>query len=109
MKIWKERAKNLYHEWRSHLIVWLVSSLGGSAVLTAIWRALLEEFHRSPVDWYFVGALFVIGLGLVAVAVWMRQTSGSVVASLPVPASPELKLPPVMTIPELPLSRLAKG
>jgi len=70
---WQDRVLRIFREWRSNLIVWLVQWIGGSAIVSAIGHALWREFHRAPLDWYFIGAVFIGGLVLVIVGIWLQQ------------------------------------
>ncbi|MGA9528418.1 MAG: hypothetical protein WBS24_09900 [Terriglobales bacterium] len=41
--------------------------------MTAVGRVVWQEFHRSPLDWYFVGFVLIIGLLLVVIGVWLQR------------------------------------
>jgi hypothetical protein len=73
MRNWRSTGKRIFREWRSNLIVWLVQWIGGSAVVSAIGRAVWQEVHRSPLDWYFLGAIALIGLVLVLTGAWLQH------------------------------------
>ncbi len=66
-------ALRLLREWRSNIIVWIVQWIGGSAMISAIGQVLWREFHRAPLDWYFLGAVFLVGLILVVIGAILQQ------------------------------------
>jgi hypothetical protein len=66
------KAKRLYREWRSSLISWVVKWIGGSAVVTAIGRAVWLSIHRAPVDWALLFGLLLVGL-LLLVGAFLLQ------------------------------------
>ncbi len=70
---WLVKARRILREWRAHIIVWTVQWIGGSAMMSAIGKALWQEFHRAPLDWYFIGAVFVVGLILVLIGLWFQH------------------------------------
>jgi hypothetical protein len=73
MQKWKVQVRRVFREWRSNIIVWFVQWIGGSAMISAIGRVAWKEFHRAPLDWYFIGAVFLIGLILVVVGIVLQQ------------------------------------
>jgi hypothetical protein len=48
--------------------------LGGSSVISAIWKAISETYHHSPVDWTLFICLVVFGVVLIGVAVANSRT-----------------------------------
>lgn len=70
---WRTKAIPILREWRSNIIVWIVQWIGGSAMISAIGRALWREFHRAPLDWYFIGVVFVAGLILVVIGALLQN------------------------------------
>jgi hypothetical protein len=79
---WREQAKSIYKEWRSNVIIWLFNTLGGGTLIVAAWHVAQREFHRSPVDWYFVGVLIVVGIVLVIAGLWRGSRLNPTIQSL---------------------------
>ena len=76
-------AKHLAHirkwvRWVAPNAIWdLVKWIGGSSMMTSIGRVFWLEYHRSPVDWWWLVCLMGAGLLLVVVGAWHQQKSAA--------------------------------
>jgi len=58
-KLWR------FWRWFGPNPLWaLVSWLGGTSMMTSIGRFMWLEYHRSPVDWWWLGTLLLIGIAV---------------------------------------------
>jgi hypothetical protein len=96
MQKWRVRATRILREWRSNIIVWIVQWIGGSAMMSAIGRVAWQEFHRAPSDWYFVGAVFLLGLILVFIGIVLQQKHA--ISTEEKLKEIEAKIPPPITV-----------
>ena len=67
----KEGRLKRFWNWFGPNPLWeLVRFIGGSSIMTAVGRFFWLEYHRSPVDWLWLAALFSVGCTLAGLAVW---------------------------------------
>ena len=71
------KLKALWREFRANAALRLISWIGGSGMMWAVGRAAWLAIHRNPVDWLFLGSMFLLSLTLVVVALW-RNSAPSV-------------------------------
>lgn len=67
------RLQVLWREFRANIALRLISWIGGSGMMCAIGRAVWLMIHRNPVDWLFLGSMFLLSLALVVVALWKKS------------------------------------
>lgn len=64
--------------WIAPNAIWdVIKWLGGSSMMTSIGRLCWLEFHRSPVDWYWLAALFLVGIILTLIGVLCQHRKES--------------------------------
>jgi hypothetical protein len=51
----------------------VVKWLGGYALLTSIFRGIHHAMNHVPVDWYYLGALLVVGIILICLASYFKR------------------------------------
>lgn len=93
MAVTDNRLKRFVH-WIAPNAIWdIIKWIGGSAIMTSIGRFFWLEFHRSPIDWYWLGALVMVGIGFVLVATWgqRRRTSSAEGTDVALAAREELR------------------
>ena len=68
MANFQRKAARLWRETRGNIAVELLKYLGGSSVLSAVWKAISQAVHHSPVDWLLFGGLVLFGVVLIVIA-----------------------------------------
>lgn len=90
------KESNFFYRWYLAIVpngVWdLIKFVGGSSLISGLWKALVSELQGNPVDWFLVAVYVAVGIILLVVAGRQQQ---------PIPASPyeeAKKNPPKATI-----------
>ena len=68
MSNFQRKVAQLWRETRGNIAVELLKYLGGSSVLSAVWKAISQAVQHSSVDWLLFGGLVLFGVVLIVVA-----------------------------------------
>jgi hypothetical protein len=70
----KEGRIGRFIHWIAPNAIWdLIKWIGGSSLMTSIGRIIWLRIHQSPIDWYFLGGLFLFGILLLLIAAWRQS------------------------------------
>lgn len=70
-----EKIRRGWRETRGNIAVEVAKWIGGSSVLSAFYNGVSQSVHRVPIDWVFLGGFVLVGICLVAFALYRDGTS----------------------------------
>jgi len=99
----ESRFRRFLH-WIAPNAIWdVIKWIGGSSIMASIGRFCWLEFHKSPVDWYWLAGLLIVGIILTFVGVFfqrrkeVRLEKSDVITAQPFPDSLTFLFPPLQT------------